>query len=140
MSRMRNNSKTWCQREHNSFEETFEKTWNWNTISLILLQDQDLKDFGFNYEFEDVSHIKKSHVWKFFLFNQSQNLAKCKFCGKFMSASGGTTSTMMRHIKSKHSTILSHDNPAITDNKWAFFVWKTEIISFCEGIMHKFEK
>ena len=71
---------------------------------------QEYKDFGFNYEFEDVSHIKKSHVWKFFLFNKPQSLSKCRFCNKFISVVNGNTTTMSRHLKAKHQSVLDVDN------------------------------
>ena len=81
--------------------------------NFLLISLQEFKDFGFNYEFEDVSHIKRSNVWKYFLFNKQHNLSKCRFCNKLMNVPSGTTSNLTRHLKSKHSDLMSTDD---TDN------------------------
>jgi len=50
--------------------------------------------------FEDVSQERHSAVWKHFLVNKILDRVKCKHCDEMLTA---FTSTMGRHLKTKHS-------------------------------------
>ena len=50
--------------------------------------------------FEDVSQERHSAVWKHFLVNKILDRVKCKHCDEMFTA---FTSTMGRHLKTKHS-------------------------------------
>lgn len=40
--------------------------------------------------------------WHYFLRNKSKSEAKCKTCHKVMKATGGSTSSLQRHLKNLH--------------------------------------
>ena len=50
-------------------------------------------------EFEDVSEKSKSSVWTYFLLNRIHSVAKCRQCGRMLRATGGTTSSLRRHLE-----------------------------------------
>ena len=49
-------------------------------------------------------HRKRSVIWKHFTI-VSENKAKCGYCNHSYSFLGGATSNLMRHLKTKYSTI-----------------------------------
>ena len=60
------------------------------------------------YSWEDVSRDenKKSLVWQHFNYNREHRMAKCNYCNKIISAISGVTTSMTRHLKAKHPTVL----------------------------------
>ena len=60
--------------------------------------------------FEDISEKFKSKVWVHFLLNRTDSKAKCLYCYKLLKVSGGSTKGLHRHIKSKHSIVVSKLN------------------------------
>ena len=53
--------------------------------------------------YEDVSHSKRSEVWKHFLLNKVLDDAKCVYCSVKLSP---VTSTLGRHLKIKHNIVV----------------------------------
>ena len=62
-------------------------------------------------QFEDVSNSRKAYCWKYFLYanvkpNQKAKcqveMSKGEYCNKVLCASGGTTSTLNKHLKHVH--------------------------------------
>ena len=50
--------------------------------------------------FIDVSKIRKSEVWRYFLFSEVLQRSKCKECESVFKLSGtSTTSAMVRHLR-----------------------------------------
>lgn len=47
---------------------------------------------------------KRSAIWNHFTI-KSHIIAKCSYCGHDVSYSGGSTSNLMRHLKTKHVTV-----------------------------------
>ena len=60
--------------------------------------------------FEDISEKSKSQVWGHFLLNRTDSNARCLHCYKLLKVSGGSTKGLHRHIKSKHSIVVSKVN------------------------------
>ncbi|CAH0731393.1 unnamed protein product, partial [Brenthis ino] len=42
-------------------------------------------------------------VWHYFLRNKNKNEAKCKTCQKVLKSAGGSTSSLLRHLKNIHT-------------------------------------
>lgn len=53
-----------------------------------------------------MSNRKKSVVWNHFDPTTTPGYAKCKLCKNLSSNQGGSTSNMMRHLRSQHPTVL----------------------------------
>ena len=60
--------------------------------------------------FEDISEKFKSKVWGHFLLNRTDSNARCLHCYELLKVSGGSTKGLHRHIKSKHSIVVSKVN------------------------------
>ena len=64
--------------------------------------------------FEDVSRIKNSFCWKYFLLDKVNHKAKCKvkiseseYCNRVYSAQeGATTGGMKNHLKNAHGILF----------------------------------
>ena len=52
--------------------------------------------------FKDISTFRRSEVWDYFDFSQELQQAKCKICKVLLKTPGSTTSTITRHLKTKH--------------------------------------
>ena len=65
-------------------------------------------------QFEDVSRIKNSFCWKYFLLDKVNHKAKCKvkiseseYCNRVYSAQeGATTGGMKNHLKNAHGILF----------------------------------
>ena len=65
-------------------------------------------------QFEDVSQIKNSFCWKYFLLDKVNHKAKCKvkiseseYCNRVYSAQeGATTGGMKNHLKNAHGILF----------------------------------
>ena len=55
-------------------------------------------------EFVDVSMVRKSEVWKHFLYNKEVNKAKCGICSLVLVANG--TRSLISHLQSKHQVLI----------------------------------
>ena len=61
-------------------------------------------------QFEDVSKVQKSYIWKYFLLDKANHKAKCKvkigegqYCDRvYSSQEGATTGAMKNHLKNHH--------------------------------------
>lgn len=47
---------------------------------------------------------KRNAIWNHFT-NKSHTVAKCSYCGHNVSYGGGSTSNLMRHLKTRHVTV-----------------------------------
>ena len=52
--------------------------------------------------FKDVTTSRRSEVWNYFDFSQELQQTKCKVCKVLLKTPGSTTSTITRHLKTKH--------------------------------------
>jgi len=64
---------------------------------------------------------KRSTIWNHFT-KKSSTIAKCSYCGHELSYSGGSTSNLLRHLKTKHITMpltkqLRNQNNLSSDNE-----------------------
>ena len=55
-------------------------------------------------DFECVQDERKSEIWRFFLLNKTEKLAKCNICHLTLKIIGGRTSIMWQHLKHHHLT------------------------------------
>lgn len=57
---------------------------------------------------------KKSPVWKYFLEPNNNNKAKCKICEVEINYVGGSTSSLLKHLKTVHKnvTAISEETPS----------------------------
>lgn len=56
----------------------------------------------------------KALIWQHFLRAKDKNSSKCKICNKVLKTSGGSTSTLHKHLKNVHDkkvTLLSSTTP-----------------------------
>ena len=54
-------------------------------------------------DFECVQDERESEIWRFFLLNKTEKLAKCNICPLTLKITGGRTSNMWQHVKIHHS-------------------------------------
>lgn len=61
-----------------------------------------------NNNFQESSHrvIERTPVWEYFLREQTGELAKCKKCQKLLKTTGGSTSSLHKHMSSIHSVVI----------------------------------
>ncbi|KAF9412010.1 hypothetical protein HW555_009365 [Spodoptera exigua] len=59
-----------------------------------------------NMEFSNIPHkrtrTKLSSVWQYYSRSSDKNYAQCKLCKNVLSCGGGTTSSLRKHLSSKH--------------------------------------
>ena len=52
----------------------------------------------------------KSKVWEHFTKNAIYQKAKCNMCGNILSVNGGSTKSLIGHLKNKHDIKLESSN------------------------------
>ncbi len=50
----------------------------------------------------DVGRVKSADVWKYFDHGKEKGTAVCKMCKSVLKATGGSTSGLINHAKTKH--------------------------------------
>ena len=77
----------------------------------------------FDDEFEDMSHKRRSEVWKHFLQSSTRKeYVKCRHCDKIMvQARGNNTSALMKHLRAKKHNLIFWSVAGLP--VWSFGTW-----------------
>lgn len=80
---------------------------------------------------ETLQYKRRGGVWKYFKTNVDKQAAKCRKCLTLISYKGGSTTNLLRHMKSKHPTLkiprkLNNDGSS-AELQYAY----AEIVSEC---------